>query len=207
SVAVRVTRATDVAVIFAEARKRYGTPASVLTDNGCIFTARHRGGKVVLETELERLGVAHKHSRPYHPQTCGKVERFHQTLKTFLHRQPAPTSVAELQEQVDRFTRIYNEVRPHRARGRCTPKAAFDARDKARPEGPQIKVSNETRVRRDKVDAHGVMTIRYRSKLHHIGLGRDFAGTRVIVLVDGLDIRVLRENGELLRELTLDPDK
>ena len=56
SVALPVTTAVDVGQIFQAARLRHGTPASVLTDNGCIFTAEHRGGKVVLETELERLG-------------------------------------------------------------------------------------------------------------------------------------------------------
>ncbi len=87
SVALSVTTAVDVARVFQEARTRYGTPAA-LTDNGCIFTAEHRGGKVVLETELARLGVQHKRARPYHPQTCGKVERFHQTLKRYLAKQP-----------------------------------------------------------------------------------------------------------------------
>ena len=61
-------RATDVAAIFTAAIERYGTPASVLTDNGCIYTARYRGGKVVMETLTEALGVTYKHSSPYHPQ-------------------------------------------------------------------------------------------------------------------------------------------
>jgi transposase InsO family protein len=72
-VAVPVARATDVAEIFITAAQRHGTPASVLTDNGCIYTAKYRGGKVIMETLLETLGVTYKHSRPYHPQTCGKV--------------------------------------------------------------------------------------------------------------------------------------
>mgnify|MGYP001596246519 CR=1 FL=1 len=88
-----------MARIFQQARGRYGTPASVLTDNGAIYTAEPRGGKVLLETELERLGVRHKHARPYHPQTCGKVERFHQTLKKYLAQQPAPPSELQLTVQ------------------------------------------------------------------------------------------------------------
>jgi hypothetical protein len=60
-------------------------------------------------------------------------------------------------------------------------------------------------VRRDKVDITGVVTLRHNSKLHHIGLGRRLVGTRVLVLVDGLRIRVLSEDGELIRELSLDP--
>jgi transposase InsO family protein len=73
SVAVPVTKATDVAEIFTSAIERHGAPASILTDNGCIYTAKHRGGKVVMETLTEALGVTYKHSSPYHPQTCGKV--------------------------------------------------------------------------------------------------------------------------------------
>ena len=67
AVAVKVTKALDVVEIFENARQHYGTPASVLTDNGAIFTAKYRGGKAALEVELERLGVICKHSSPYHP--------------------------------------------------------------------------------------------------------------------------------------------
>ncbi len=88
--ALGVAKALDVVEIFENARQHYGTPASVLTDNGAIFTAKYRGGKAALEIELERLGVICKHSSPYHPQTCGKVERFHQTMKKYLAKQRAP---------------------------------------------------------------------------------------------------------------------
>jgi len=77
----------------------YGLPESLLTDNGAVFTANSRRGKVVLESKLQLLGVQAKHSTPYHPQTCGKVERCHQTLKRFLAK-PQPRSVAELQLQL-----------------------------------------------------------------------------------------------------------
>ena len=98
--AVRVTKATDVAEVFAQAVARHGVPTAVLSDNGCIYTAKHRNGKVVMETLLESLGVTYKHSRPYHPQTCGKVERFHQTMKKYLARQPGAADLAELQVQI-----------------------------------------------------------------------------------------------------------
>ncbi|MBA2272478.1 MAG: hypothetical protein H0W21_01050 [Actinobacteria bacterium] len=67
--------------------------------------------------------------------------------------------------------------------------------------------TRELRVRHDKVDQHGTVTIRYKSKLHHIGMGRALNGTRVILLVAGRQIRVLHEHGELLRQLTLDPSR
>jgi transposase InsO family protein len=76
-VALPVTKAVEVVTIFQAAGGTYGTPASMLTDNGCIYTAKHRGWKAALETELERLGVTFKHPRPYHPRTCAKIERFH----------------------------------------------------------------------------------------------------------------------------------
>ena len=74
-----------------------------------------KSGKVLLESELERLGILYKNSRPYHPQTCGKVERFHQTLKRYLGKPPPAASLAELQLQLDTFRAYYNHHRPHRA--------------------------------------------------------------------------------------------
>lgn len=211
--AIVASRVFDVATgprvlnTFQEAARTWGFPASLLTDNGAIYTAAYRNGRSALESELLSLGIAFKHSRPYHPQTCGKIERFHQTLKNFLAKQPAASSIAELQAQIDRFVAYYNDVRPHRARDRMTPRAAFDARDKATPQGFKLVVGKETRVRHDRIDAAGKLTIRYRSRLHHIGVGRAYKRLRVIVLVSGLQIRVLTQDGELLRELRLDPAK
>jgi hypothetical protein len=158
-----------------------------------------------METELDRLGIRFAHSSPYHPQTCGKVERFHQTLKRWLLKQEPARTVAELQAALDRFRAYYGAVRPHRAIGRRTPELAFNARPKAGPALPGFTVPRHFRVRRDKIDITGVITLRHDSRLHHIGLGRALTGTRVLVLVDDLRVRVLSEDGELIRELTLDP--
>jgi transposase InsO family protein len=205
SVALAVTTAVDVAAIFQQARAAHGTPAAVLTDNGCIFTAEHRGGKVVLETELERLGIRHKHARPYHPQTCGKVERFHQTLKKYLAKQPPAGSLEELQAQIERFVRYYNEQRPHRALGRLTPREVYDAKVKATP---QAKVQTHFRIRHDKIDKGGKLTLRYASKLLHIGMGARLRGLPVVLLVADRDVRVVSAaDGELLRHLTIDPSR
>ena len=89
--------AGDVLQTFCAATHIHGYPASLLTDNGAVFTGRSRRFKVMLEAELERLGITSKHSRPYHPQTCGKVERFHQTLKKYLAKQAPAPSLAVLQ--------------------------------------------------------------------------------------------------------------
>jgi transposase InsO family protein len=210
AVAARVlgtATAPQVLRVFRAAGERWGLPAALLTDNGCVYTTWHRGGPNVMQTELLALGIEFRHSRPYHPQTCGKVERFHQTMKAFLARQPPAGSIAELQAQVDRFVAYYNEVRPHRARERKPPRVAFEARAKARPSGPMIRVGAGVRVRRDRIDNNGKVTLRHRTRLHHIGVGHAHKGKRVIMLVDGLDVRVVSQDGELLRQLTLDPTR
>jgi hypothetical protein len=117
------------------------------------------------------------------------VERFHQTLKRWLAKQPRAGGVEELQHQVDRFRDYYNTRRPHRALGRRTPAVAFEARPRAGPSLPGFVVPTHWRVRHDRVDKVGRITLRYNSRLHHIGLGRGHAGVRVLVLVADLDVR------------------
>ena len=207
SVARPVTTGPDVVDTFITAFAHWGTPAGVLTDNGAIFTAKQRGdGRTALEITLGELGINHSRSRPYHPQTCGKVERFHQTLKKHLRAQPAAATVTELQTQIDAFLAYYNTIRPHRALRRRTPIQAHTDRPKAFPTGYHIPP--HYRVRHDKIDAAGVITIRYNSHLHHIGLTKRRRGTKVTVLIDNLDIRVLdRDTGKLIRKLVLDPTR
>ncbi len=156
---------------FRKAFAQWGIPAGVLSDNGAVFTAKQRGdGRVALEIELGVLGVKFDHSRPYHPQTCGKVERFHQTQKKWLAAQPAAATIAALQRQLDRFTGYYNTQRPHRALDRRTPMEAYLARPKAIPTG--IKIPAHYRVRNDTIDSGGTVTLRHNSRLHHIGARR-----------------------------------
>ena len=207
STAFRTIKVTDVVAVFYAAAARHGFPASLLTDNGAIFTNAPRRGRCALETELDRLGILHKHSRPYHPQTCGKIERFHQTLKRWLTRQPAAENLEDLNRDLDRFVDIYNTQRPHRAVGRRTPTDAFTARIKATPTHPAITTPQHHRVRHDKIDDTGCITLRYNSRLHHIGVGRAHKHARVLVLVADLDVRILNLDGELLRALTLDPTR
>jgi transposase InsO family protein len=203
-----ITKAADVVTSFRKAAARHGLPASVLTDNGAVFTANSRGaGRCAMELELALLGIVYRHSSPYHPQTCGKVERFHQTLKRWLAKQPRASSAQALQAQLDSFRHYYNTERPHRAIGRRTPAEAYGARPKSGPAGPGRPFPSHYRIRHDRIDPSGVITLRYNSRLHHIGLGRAHTRRRVVVLVADLDVRVLTEDGELLRELTLDPSR
>lgn len=201
-----VFKAADVVASFHQAASSHGLPASLLTDNGAVFTAAPRGGgRCAIELEADRLGIRLHHSSPYHPQTCGKVERFHQTLKRWLAKQPRARTIAELQAQLDRFRAYSNEVRPHRAIGRRTPTEAYGARPKATPSGLRVPV--HCRVRRDRIDRGGGVTLRHHSRLHHIKVGRRHAGARVLMLVAGLEVRIVNEDGELLREFVLDPTR
>jgi transposase InsO family protein len=203
----RSTSGGDVVASFRKAFHQWGIPAGVLTDNGAVFTAKQRGaGRVALEVELGVLGIRCDHSRPYHPQTCGKVERFHQTQKKWLAAQPPAASLRGLQRQLDRFAGYYNTVRPHRALGTRTPAQAYAARPKAIPTG--AKIPAHYRVRNDTIDPGGTVTLRHNSRLHHIGVGAAHRGTRVTLLVDDLHIRIIgRHSGELIRELILDPTR
>ncbi|WP_232466191.1 integrase core domain-containing protein [Diaminobutyricimonas sp. LJ205] len=113
--------ADAVANTFRRTVTSHGIPASTLTDNGMVFTTRlsgrgRHGGRNALEHELRRLHVSQKNSSPGHPTTCGKVERFQQTMKNWLRAQPVqPATLAELQQLLDQFQGEYNHRRPHRS--------------------------------------------------------------------------------------------
>jgi transposase InsO family protein len=207
----RVTGPAVVAV-FRQAVADRGIPASVLSDNGMVFTTRFSGGRAGRDTingfqaELRRLGVTQKHSRPNHPTTCGKVERFHQTLKKWLTAQPEqPQTIAELQALCDHFVAYYNTQRPHRSLNRQTPLAAYQARPKATPTS-STPPQPQARVRRDVVDSDGKLTLRRYGQLHHIGIGRTHARTPILMLINDCDIRIIHATtGELIRKLILNP--
>ena len=203
--AMKVVTAPDVVRVLHKAAEHWGYPASFLTDNGLIFsTGRRHGLAGTTEQALFALGIEAKHARPYHPQTCGKVERFHQTEKKFLAAQHNITTKKQLQHQIDRFVTYYNQVRPHRAINRRTPAAVYAAREKATPNPAFVKV-DDRRLRLDRVDRSGRVTLRYRGQLHHIGIGNAYAGWRVAMLIDGLKIEIVTLDGKPLRRLTLDP--
>lgn len=211
----RVT-GTIVLATFRETVAEHGIPASTLTDNGMVFTTRLSQGKKGagtrngFETELRRLGVVQKNGRPNHPTTQGKVERFQQTMKKWLRAQPdQPSTIDDLQALLDAFVEEYNEHRPHRSlEHRATPATIYTTRPKATPSTGQRDDDTHDRVRHDKVDKAGKITWRYQGQMYSIGIGRTHTGTRVIVLSQDLDIRIIdATTGELLRELTLNTSK
>ncbi len=191
---------------FKDACNSNGFPASVLSDNAMYFTTRFAGGKGGrnrFETLLVTLGIDQKHSRPNHPTTCGKVERFQQTLKKWLNKQPPATTIGELQTLLDAFVNIYNFQRPHRSLARTTPAIAYARLPKATP--GQSTAGSHHRIRRDRVDQSGKISIRHAGQMYRIGIGRAHKGDRVIAIIDDLDIRIIHANtGEKLCELTLD---
>lgn len=199
---------------FHQAITKHGTPASTLTDNGMVFTTRlsgqgRAGGRNKFETELRRLNITQKNGKPNHPTTQGKVERFQQTLKKWLRAQPhQPATLTELQTLLDTFTEEYNNHRPHRSLPKkATPAALYNTLPKATPTTSR-EHDTHNRVRRDRIDTSGSITLRVNSKLHHIGIGRTHARTHVLVLVQDLDVRVIHATtGEILAELQIDPTK
>jgi transposase InsO family protein len=200
-----------VLATFRDTTETHGIPASTLTDNGMVFTTRlsgigRSGGRNAFEAELRRLNVTQKNSRPGHPTTQGKVERFQQTMKNWLQAaDPQPATIPELQQLLNTFADEYNNHRPHRSLPhRATPATIYQRLPKATPTGTRATDAHE-RVRRDRVDDAGSITLRVHGKLHHIGIGRTHARTPVIILAHDLDIRVVNATtGELLRELTID---
>ncbi|MGH2473180.1 MAG: IS481 family transposase [Candidatus Limnocylindria bacterium] len=203
--AFRTVKAADAVAVFHQAAARAGYPTALLSDNAAVFSGSSRQGKVLLESELERLGIRATHAAPYHPQTCGKVERFHQTQKKWLRAQPAAATLAELESQLDRQRLHYNLHRPHRAIGRRTPAEVFEAKVKAGPGSAPAPA--HYRVRYDTVDRHGKVTLRYDSRLHHIGLGRAHRGKSIVLFVADRLVRIVTVDGELLRELVIDPTR
>ena len=179
-----------------------------------VYTVRlagqgRRGGKNAFEVELRRLNIAQKNSRPSRPTTCGKVERFQQTLKKWLRAQPTqPASPGELQALLNAFVEEYNHRRPHRSLPhRATPATTYSARPKASPGGDRSTDSHD-RTRHDIVSTAGNVTPRVAGQLRHIGVGRTYARTRVILLAQDLHVRVIdAATGELIRELIIDPSK
>lgn len=187
----------------------FGTPASTLTDNGLVFTARlagRRGGRNGFEKLLEAHRIRQKNGSPGHPQTQGKIERFHQTLKRWLRARPRPDTLAELQTQLDEFKDWYNTRRPHRALGSRTPTQAYTALPKATPDTTTTEPEWRTRV--DRVDQNGKVSLRYAGRMRHLGYGRANSGLNVLLLIhDDHVITSDTRTGDVIAEHQIDPAK
>jgi transposase InsO family protein len=203
----RPVRGDDVVAVFLAVIDDYGPPASTLTDNGSVYTSRFTGGRNAFEYVLPLLGVRQKNGSPGHPQTQGKTERFHQTLQRWLRARPTASSTAQLQRQLDQFREHYNEQRPHRALHRRTPGDAYRATPKAAP-ATNGHAQRHYRLRYDRLDTKGKMSLRRAGRMHHLGVGTTHARKRVLALADDHQITVIElETGEVLSTHLIEPDR
>lgn len=199
----RVTGA-DITATFSAAVNDHGLPAATLTDNGSVYTSRFTGGKNAFEYLLALLGVTQKNGHPGHPQTQGKVERWHQTLKRWLACQPPAPTVAALQAQLDTFRDLYNTRRPHRELARQTPATAYTARPKAT--APGHGHPDHHRLRHDTVDRHGKISFRRAGRMHHLGVGAAHTGAHVLAIADDTTITVVGlDTGQVISTHRIDP--
>lgn len=195
-----------VVTTFLTACDEHGIPASTLTDNGRVYTARFGGGRNAFEYLLPVLGVQQKNGSPAHPQTQGKIERFHQTLKRWLTNQPPARTLTDLQHQLDRFRQHYNEHRPHRANDRTTPAETYRATPKALPAGSTHP--GHYRLRYDHVGTNGKISFRRAGRMHHLGIGTIHAGKRVLAIADNHEVTVIHlDTGDILATNTIDPTR
>jgi hypothetical protein len=125
----------------------------------------------VMQTELLALGIEYRHSRPLPPPGLREGRAVPPDAQAMVGSQAARARSGSCRAQIDQLCVYYNEVRPHRAVGRRPPKVAFEARDRARPAGPKIRIGAGVRVRRDRIDKGGRVTLRHGTRLHHIGVG------------------------------------
>ena len=176
---------------LAGAAAALGWPERMLSDNAKAF-------RNVLAEALAAMGVAAGHSRPYHPQTNGKVERFHQTLKRWLAHQPGADSIEELGAQLDRFRHLYNHQRPHRSIERRVPAEVWAQAPKSGPADRALGAPTTIHrgvVRGGRLDA---------GRRYLISLGAAYTGREALAVITGASCHVFVE-GKLVRELTLDP--
>ena len=194
SVALASTTGAATLDAVATGAQTLGWPARFQSDNAKAF-------RDVLAEALAELGIAAAHSRPYHPQTNGKVERFHQTVKRWLAKQPGADTLAELQTQLDIFRHHYNHLRPHRSLNRDHPAHVWTNAPKTGPAGKPLGAT--TRTHHGTVTSHAYISATNR---YQISLGTEHAGKTHLTIVTGTNCHVFI-NGKLVRALTLDPNK
>ena len=136
----------DVQAAFLQACAEHGIPARTLTDNGTVYTTRPiSAAPGRSERTLALDGRAPEQRTALPPQTQGKIERYHRTLKQWLSARPPASSIDELNEQLAEFQHVYNEERPHRALGRRTPGEAYRAKGKALP-APELAARTQAKL-------------------------------------------------------------
>lgn len=192
------------------ALQRFGVPQLFLTDNGAALNPTRRGRVGQLESYLRSLGVKPITARPNHPQTCGKNERVHQTLKRYLRARPRAANLIELQAQLDAFDEHYNLRRPHQALQGQTPERVWRATTIAtRPDLPATTTTTTTRARaviavtQPKTDSKGKVCVGTRS----IQIGWEHAGSRILALRQGDHVDLFTQTGTHIRSVDFQPER
>jgi transposase InsO family protein len=198
------TAPAAVAALRAAARA-CGAPGIVLSDNGTAFTGGPRAAGAAasqFSRAVTALGARLIHSSPYHPQTCGKAERHHQTLKKWLALRPAPATTEDLQALLDQYREHYNTRRHHTAPG-ATPQKAWDTA--ASHGGPgHLPRQDDATIHQLTVAANGTIHL---GGGHLISLGRDRAGTTVTAIRDHHHVTVCTPGGDPLGHLHINHAK
>jgi len=162
--------------------RKYGLPFRMLMDNGPPWGSESPTKFTKLTVWLMRLGVKVIHSRPYHPQTVGKDERFHRTLKAEILNYCENKSINQCQKVFDEWRNIYNTERPHEALEMETPVSFYQVSNRNYPEVmPNIEYGPNDQIR--KVQEKG--TISYKNIRFRIG--KAFTGQNVAVRPTNVD--------------------
>ena len=149
-----------------DAFRRYGLPQWITCDNGSPWGSSCRGHYTRLGVWLLRLGIGVSHSRPHHPQTQGKDERFHRTLQAELLNYAQGTTLSQWQQQFDNWREIYNTQRPHEALNLEVPASRYQPSPRIYPERlPAIEYGPQDIVRKVRHFGH----IKFRGKDLHVG--------------------------------------
>jgi putative transposase len=180
-----------------EAIQGHGLPGIVLSDNGSCFTGKSSDSSVAFERHLWAHAVRTINSRIAHPQTCGKIERWHQTLKKWLRRQPAAATLEQLQDQLNQFALIYNTTRPHTALHGDTPAEAYARTPKHRHD-PDLPSTAPTRAAQRRTTVNGQFAVN-KCLLH---LGAKYRNQTITVFVTGNHVAVYHE-GTFLGDVDL----
>jgi transposase InsO family protein len=146
--------------------RRYGLPEWITCDNGPPWGSGGRSYYTALGVWLLRLGIGISHSRPHHPQTQGKDERFHKTLEAELLRYQHGDSLAQWQQHFDQWRNMYNTERPHEALAMNVPASRYQPSRRCYPEQlPAIEYGPADIVRKVRHFGH----IKYQGREYHLG--------------------------------------
>lgn len=174
----------------------HGPPRQLLTDNARWLTGRPYGTVIEFERACWRESIDTIQTAPYHPQTLGKLERQHRTLKDWLRRRPRAATLTELQTQLDAYRHHYNHHRPHQQLDGTTPTIRYRATPKAVPIAPPPTIEITRKVADNGAVRHSGWSIQ---------VGRRWAGT-VVTLTEHADKLRITFADELIATVILDPE-